>query len=74
MLLVTGESDQNVNPANTYRMADALIRANKDFDLLVLPGQSHTYEEPYKTYFQRRLRKYFAKYLIEQDTSRIKEQ
>ncbi len=64
LLLVTGESDQNVNPANTYRMADALIKADKDFDLMVLPGQSHTYEEPYKTYFQKRLRKYFAEYLI----------
>ena len=65
LLLVTGESDQNVNPANTYRMADALIKADKDFDLLVLPGQSHTYEEPYKTYFQKRLRQYFGKYLLE---------
>jgi dipeptidyl-peptidase-4 len=64
LLLVTGESDQNVNPANTFRMADALIKADKDFDLLVLPGQSHTYEEPYKTYFQKRLRKYFATYLL----------
>jgi dipeptidyl-peptidase 4 len=64
LLLVTGESDQNVNPANTYRMVDALIKANKNFDLLVLPGQSHTYEEPYKTYFQRRLRKYFADWLL----------
>ncbi|MCD0489197.1 DPP IV N-terminal domain-containing protein [Pedobacter sp. MC2016-14] len=65
LMLVTGESDQNVNPAGTYRMVDALIKADKDFDLLVLPGQSHTYEEPYKTYFQRRLRQYFAKYLME---------
>jgi len=66
LLLVTGESDQNVNPAGTYRMADALIKAGKDFDLLVLPGQNHTYEEPYKHYFQKRLRQYFAKYLLEQ--------
>lgn len=65
LLLVTGESDQNVNPSNTYRMADALIKADKDFDLLVLPGQSHTYEEPYKSYFQRKLRKYFGAYLME---------
>ncbi|MDR6784519.1 S9 family peptidase [Pedobacter africanus] len=64
LLLVTGESDPNVNPAGTYRMADALIKANKYFDLLVLPGQSHTYEEPYKTYFQRRLRRYFSTYLL----------
>lgn len=64
LLLVSGESDQNVNVANTYRMADALIKADKDFDMLILPGQSHTYEEPYKTYFQKRLRAYFAKYLM----------
>ena len=64
LLLVTGESDQNVNPAGTFRMTDALIKADKNFDLLVLPGQSHTYEEPYKTYFQKRLRSYFATYLL----------
>jgi dipeptidyl-peptidase-4 len=64
LLLVTGESDQNVNPAHTYRMVDALIKADKNFDLLVLPGQGHTYEEPYKTYFQKRLRSYFAQYLL----------
>ncbi|EHQ28859.1 S9 family peptidase [Mucilaginibacter paludis] len=65
LLLVSGESDANVNPANTMRMADALIKANKDFDMLILPGQSHAYEEPYKTYFQKRLREYFARYLLE---------
>lgn len=64
LLLVSGESDPNVNVAGTYRMADALIKADKEFDMLILPGQSHTYEEPYKTYFQRRLRAYFAKYLL----------
>lgn len=64
LLMVTGESDANVNPAGTMRMADALIKADKDFDLLVLPGQSHTYEEPYKHYFQKRLRAYFAKYFM----------
>jgi dipeptidyl-peptidase-4 len=63
LLLVTGESDQNVNPASTYRMVDALIKADKQFDLLVLPGQSHTYEEPYKTYFQKQTRRFFSKYL-----------
>lgn len=64
LLLVTGESDQNVNPTHTYRMVDALIKADKDFDLLVLPGQSHTYDALYKTYFQKRLRAHFAKYLL----------
>ncbi|MDT3402246.1 S9 family peptidase [Mucilaginibacter terrae] len=65
LMLVTGEVDENVNPANTYRMVDALIKADKDFDLLVLPGQNHTYEGQAKAYFQKRLRAYFAKYLME---------
>ncbi|RKD92546.1 DPP IV N-terminal domain-containing protein [Mangrovibacterium diazotrophicum] len=64
LLLATGESDINVNPANTYRMVDALIKAEKDFDLLVLPGQGHHFEGPYKTYFENRKRDYFTKYLI----------
>jgi dipeptidyl aminopeptidase/acylaminoacyl peptidase len=67
LLMVTGESDANVNPAGTMRMADALIKADKDFDLLVLPGQGHTYEGPYKGYFQHRLRAYFAKYLLNKE-------
>lgn len=67
LMLVTGEVDENVNPANTYRMVDALIKADKDFDLMVLPGQDHHYEGPSKLYFEKRMRAYFAKYFIEQD-------
>ncbi len=51
LLLVTGETDANVHPGNTYRMADALIKAGRDFDMLVLPGQSHHYEGVYKNLF-----------------------
>ena len=36
LMLVTGDMDKNVNPAHTYRMAQALIEAGKDFDMLVL--------------------------------------
>ena len=35
LMLVTGDMDKNVNPAHTYRMAQALIEAGKDFDMLV---------------------------------------
>ncbi|MBP1650714.1 MAG: prolyl oligopeptidase family serine peptidase [Bacteroidetes bacterium] len=63
LLLVTGEVDTNVHPAATYRMVNALIQAGKDFDMLVLPGQSHTYEDTYKAYFQQRLRQYFKFHL-----------
>jgi dipeptidyl-peptidase-4 len=65
LLLVTGEVDNNVLPAHTFRMADALIKAGKEFDMLVLPNQNHHYEGMYKTYFENKLRQYFGKYLIE---------
>jgi dipeptidyl aminopeptidase/acylaminoacyl peptidase len=42
LLLVVGEHDTNVDPASTLQVANALIRANKTFDLLVLPNQDHT--------------------------------
>jgi len=42
LLLVVGEMDTNVDPASTMQVADALIKANKQFDLLVIPGAGHT--------------------------------
>jgi dipeptidyl aminopeptidase/acylaminoacyl peptidase len=39
---MVGEVDDNVDPASTMQFADALIKANKDFELVVLPGMSHT--------------------------------
>lgn len=42
LMLVVGELDDNVDPASTMQVADALIKANKDFELVVLPGTSHT--------------------------------
>ncbi|PUZ24399.1 S9 family peptidase [Chitinophaga costaii] len=65
LLLVAGEYDMNVNPSNTLRMADALIHAGKDFELLILPGQTHTYEGDYKTYYQRKQWHFFGRYLID---------
>jgi dipeptidyl aminopeptidase/acylaminoacyl peptidase len=64
LFLITGDNDANVHPAHTFRLIDALIKNNKDFDLLILPGQSHSYENPYKSYFERRKRDYFTKYLV----------
>jgi hypothetical protein len=40
LLLVTGDIDDNVHPANTIRLADAIIKANKRFDMFILLGQS----------------------------------
>lgn len=41
LLLTVGELDQNVDPASTLQLANALIKANRDFDLLVIPGGGH---------------------------------
>ncbi|HXQ97933.1 MAG TPA: prolyl oligopeptidase family serine peptidase, partial [Candidatus Limnocylindrales bacterium] len=43
LMLTTGDMDNNVHMANTMRLADALIKAGKRFDMLVLPGQRHGY-------------------------------
>ena len=64
LLLVTGEVDNNVHPANTFRVANELILQGKDFDLLLLPNQGHAYEGPYKSYFEKKKRDYFTKYLL----------
>jgi len=42
LMLVVGEMDDNVDPASTYQVCNALIKANKDFELVVLPGTGHT--------------------------------
>ena len=64
LLLVTGEVDNNVHPANTFRVANELILQGKDFDLLLLPNQGHAYEGPYKSYFEKKKRDYFTKYSL----------
>lgn len=42
LMLVVGEMDDNVDPASTMQVANALIKANKDFELVVVPGAGHT--------------------------------
>ena len=62
-MLVTGDIDDNVHPANTLRLANALIRANKRFDLFVFPGQRHGYGDMSEYCFWLRA-DYFAKNLL----------
>jgi dipeptidyl-peptidase 4 len=63
LLLTTGDIDNNVHPANTIRMANALIKANKRFDLLLLPGQRHAYGDM-QEYFFWRMADYFSEWLL----------
>ena len=41
LLLITGDIDDNVHPAGTYRLVHALIQKNKKFDMMVFPGKDH---------------------------------
>ncbi|MGN8224106.1 S9 family peptidase [Gracilimonas sp. BCB1] len=63
LLLVHGDMDNNVHPANTIRLADALIKAGKRFDMMILPGRRHGFG-PYNPYFQRMMWHYFAEHLL----------
>jgi len=62
LLLVHGDLDQNVHPYSTIQLVDALIKANKDFDLLILPNRNHSLgRDPY---FIRKRWDYFVKHLL----------
>jgi dipeptidyl aminopeptidase/acylaminoacyl peptidase len=63
LLLVTGDVDNNVHPANTLLVVEALIKAGKRFDMLVLPGQSHQFG-PMNEYFFWRMADYFTYWLM----------
>ncbi|MFA6895345.1 MAG: prolyl oligopeptidase family serine peptidase, partial [Bacteroidales bacterium] len=63
LLLVHGDIDNNVHPGNTIRVVNALIKANKRFDLLILPGQRHGFGDM-NEYFFWRMADYFSEYLI----------
>lgn len=69
LMLVTGDTDNIVSPANTIRMANALMMAGKDFELVVLPGQTHSYSRYGMTYFDKKLQSHFIKYLLGDYTS-----
>ena len=63
LMLSTGDIDDNVHPGNTIRLANALIKANKRFDFLLLPGQRHGYSDMTE-YFFWRLADYFTYHLL----------
>ena len=63
LLLVHGEIDNNVHPANTMRLVDALIKANKRFDLLIIPGARHGFGAA-NGYFNQLRWEFFAEHLL----------
>ncbi|SDL66171.1 Dipeptidyl aminopeptidase/acylaminoacyl peptidase [Pedobacter sp. ok626] len=68
LMLVSGDADDNVNPVQTMRMVDALINADKDFELVMLPGQGHIYFGKSKSFFERKMWSWFDRFLILNET------
>ena len=61
LMLVVGELDDNVDPASTMQVVNALIKANKDFELVVLPGVGHTMGG---SYGEHKRYDFFVKHLL----------
>jgi dipeptidyl-peptidase-4 len=62
LLLMVGEMDTNVDPASTMQVVNALVKANKDFDLFVMPGAGHGVAGT--PYGRRKLRDFFVRALL----------
>jgi dipeptidyl aminopeptidase/acylaminoacyl peptidase len=63
LMLIVGEMDTNVPPESTLRLADALIKADKDFDLVLVPGAGHGMGGEYGN---RRMHDFFVRHLLDE--------
>lgn len=63
LLLINGELDDNVDPASTLQVVDALMKANKNFDQLYLPGRTHSLGSPFEIH---KMYDYFVQHLLGQ--------
>ncbi|MCG2613053.1 S9 family peptidase [Terrimonas sp. NA20] len=64
LLIVHGGIDENVNPSATFKLAEALVKADKEFDMLILPSQHHGYTGKYNDYFTKKKWNYFVEHLL----------
>jgi dipeptidyl aminopeptidase/acylaminoacyl peptidase len=65
LLLIVGEMDTNVDPASTMQVVNALEKADKDFDMLILTGTDHGAAET--TYGSRRRMDFFVRHLLNKE-------
>ena len=66
LMIVTGDLDNNVNPSATYKLAGELVKANKDFEFIVLPNDNHD-TCYWNKYFLRKRWDFFVKHLLGKD-------
>lgn len=68
LLLIHGWMDDNVHPAQTLRMVDALIKADKNFDMIILPRSNHGFGGAENTFYEHKMWFHFARILLGDDT------
>ena len=68
LLLVHGWMDDNVHPAHTLRVVDALIKAGKNFDMIMLPRSNHGFSGEENTFYERKMWFHFARLLLGDNT------
>jgi dipeptidyl-peptidase-4 len=64
LLIVHGGIDENVNPSATFKLAEALVKADKEFDMLIFPSQHHGYQGKFDDYFIKKRWNYFVENLL----------
>jgi dipeptidyl-peptidase-4 len=64
LLLAHGGIDENVNPSATFKLAENLIKAGKDFDLFIWPSRNHNFGRPPGDYFTKKRWDYFIEHLM----------
>ena len=64
LLITHGGIDENVNPSATFKLAEALVKADKEFDMLIFPSQRHGYAGKVNDYFTKKRWNYFVEHLL----------
>ncbi len=64
LLITHGGIDENVNPSATFKLAEALIKNDKQFEMLILPSQRHGYREDHRNYFIKKRWNFFVEHLL----------
>ncbi|MEN2283664.1 DPP IV N-terminal domain-containing protein [Algoriphagus sp. SE2] len=70
LLLAHGGIDENVNPSATFKFAEALINAGKDFDLFIWPSRNHSFGRTSGDYFTKKRWDYFIEHLLGEEPIR----
>lgn len=70
LLLAHGGIDENVNPSATFKFAEALIKAGKDFDLFIWPSRNHSFGRTDGDYFTKKRWDYFIEHLMGEEPIR----